>query len=78
MHCGLPELERLFELAEDRAWKALRAVFGFVYVHAPHPNTLRLSSLTDDFVAVFMAVDMLGRLHAVVGERKTVRDKKIQ
>jgi hypothetical protein len=37
-----------------------------------------VSLLTDGRVAVFMAVDMLGRLHAVVGERKTVRDKKIQ
>jgi hypothetical protein len=36
------------------------------------------TSLTDGSVAVFMAVDMLGRLHAVVGERKTVRDKKTQ
>ncbi|KAM0708580.1 hypothetical protein Q7P35_005232 [Cladosporium inversicolor] len=29
-------------------------------------------------LSVFMAVDMLGRLHAVVGERKVVRDKKSQ
>ena len=75
MHCGLLELERLFELAEDRAWEALCAVFGFVYV-AARPKIS--SSLTDSSVAVFMAVDMLGRLHAVVGARKVVRDKKIQ
>ena len=28
--------------------------------------------------AVFMAVDMLGRLNAVMGERKAVRGKKSQ
>lgn len=36
------------------------------------------SSLIDCPAAVFMAVDMLGRLHAVVGERKVVRGKKTQ
>ncbi|GAB7326675.1 hypothetical protein MBLNU13_g10634t1 [Cladosporium sp. NU13] len=29
-------------------------------------------------LSVFMAVDMLGRLHAIVGERKVVRGKKTQ
>ena len=77
MHRRLPELERLPELAEDRAGKALRAVFGFVYVAATSYQFL-MFPLTECLTAVFMAVDMLGRLHAVVGGRKTVRDKKIQ
>jgi hypothetical protein len=77
VHRRLPELERLLELAEDRAWKALRAVLGFVYVSATSYQFL-VFPLTDCRTAVFMAVDMLGRLHAVVGERKTFRGKKIQ
>ena len=77
MHRRLSELERLPELAEDRAWKALRAVLGFVYVAATSYQFL-IFPLTDCSAAVFMAVDMLGRLHAVVGERKTVREKKVQ
>ena len=41
-------------------------------------TSLSFALLTDSRVAVFMAVDMLGRLHAVVGERETVRGKKTQ
>lgn len=41
-------------------------------------DSVSFALLTGSSVAVFMAVDMLGRLHAVVGERKTVRDKKSQ
>jgi hypothetical protein len=36
------------------------------------------STLIDHLAAVFMAVDMLGRLNAVMGERKVVRGKKVQ
>lgn len=45
-----------------------------------HPllDSRSLSSLTGFTAAVFMAVDMLSRLHAVVGERKVVRDRKTQ
>lgn len=78
MHCGLSQLERVPERAEDRAGEALCAVSGFVYVCSLCiPRPLRVSELTF-IAAVFMAVDMLGRLNEAVGQRQVVRGKKAQ
>lgn len=41
------------------------------------PRPLRVSELTF-IAAVFMAVDMLGRLNEAVGQRQVVRGKKAQ
>lgn len=43
-----------------------------------HQISYNMVSLTYCLAAVFMAVDMLGRLNAVMGEGKAVRGKKTQ